>query len=179
MINELETLQYPIGRFIRPDDINPAQVQAAISALSEFPDKIKRAVENLDEQQLDTPYRPGGWTIRQVAHHCADSHMNAYIRFKWALTEDSPTIKAYHQDLWAMLPDSLTLSPQVSLPVILGIHTRWVEIMRGMTKENWERSFIHPDHPQPQILKQVVKMYEWHCSHHLAHITALVERMNW
>ena len=179
MDKEMESLQYPIGRFVRPVEVSEEEISRAIVIISEFPDKIQRAVENLDDEQLDTPYRPDGWTIRQVVHHCADSHMNAYMRFKLALTEETPTIKPYAQTRWASLIDSQVLPPDISIVIIKGIHARWVTIMDGMSDEEWDRRLIHPDQGAAQSLKQVVRMYEWHSEHHLAHVTGLIERMNW
>lgn len=179
MNNELEALKFPIGRFKKPIDVSMAEIELAIKAISDFPEKIHIAVERLVENQLDTPYRPDGWTIRQVVHHCADSHINAYIRFKLALTEEIPTIKPYEQDRWAALIDSQMLPLDISLAVLKGIHTRWVVILKNMTDPDWERTFIHPEHGAAQSLKRAIKMYEWHGEHHLAHITTLKERMGW
>lgn len=176
---QIEHLQYPIGRLVKPLEVLETEIHQAIQTLSDFPGRIQKAVEKLEKNQLDTPYRPDGWTVRQVVHHCADSHTNAYIRFKWALTEDNPTIKTYDQGRWASLIDSQMLPPDVSLEMIRAIHARWVTIMNSMADTDWERTFIHPEHNSAQSLKQVVKMYEWHAGHHLAHITGLIDRMGW
>ena len=177
-MNDLETLQYPVGRFARPVNVDRQDISTAIETIADFPGKMENAVDRLNDSQLDTPYRQGGWTIRQVVHHCADSHMNAYIRFKLALTEDTPTIKPYDQARWAELPDSL-LDPEVSLNLIKGAHQRWITILEAMTDAEWERRLIHPEQPGEQTLKQMVMMYAWHCDHHLAHITGLVTRKGW
>lgn len=175
----METLKYPIGRFIRPNEVSHEELLEAMDRISAFPVDIEQVVGNLDATQLDTPYRPNGWTVGQVIHHCADSHMNAYIRFKWAMTEETPVIKPYDQAAWANLPDSTMVVPWVSLPIIRGIHIRWVILMREMTEDDWNKKFIHPEHNTTQNLKQVLKMYAWHCDHHLAHITKLIEREGW
>lgn len=179
METSMETLRYPTGRFVWPKEVSDHMIFTAINVIDEFPARINRAIGNLDSGQLDTPYRPDGWTIRQVVHHCADSHMNAYIRFKLALTEETPTIKPYDQASWAELADSQILNPDISLSIIEGVHTRWVTIMKNMTGEEWDKTFLHPEHNEPHQLRQVVIMYQWHCNHHLAHITQLCERMQW
>lgn len=173
---DLETLQYPIGRFKWPSTVSEQEIQDSINRIESLPGKIKMATENLRDDQLDIPYREHGWTIRQVVHHIADSHMNAYIRFKLALTEDKPTIKPYDEAKWAMLSDSITLRADISLAILKGVHTRWVAIMKCMPGESWDREYIHPEHNKAYSLKQAVKMYAWHGDHHLAHITGLLKR---
>jgi hypothetical protein len=179
METTLENLQYPIGRFTSPADVSEADLALAVRTIAAFPDKISHTVAGLSKGQIDTPYRPEGWTIRQVVHHCADSHMNAYIRLKLALTEDNPTIKPYDQSRWAMLIDSKMLPAEVSLNLIRNIHLRWVTILESLSNDDWNRSYVHPEHEQLQVLKKATMMYAWHCEHHLAHITSLVERMGW
>ena len=174
----MEKLQYPVGRFDWSVDVPKEQREKAIHTIDAFPSTIMEAVESLSEAQLDTPYRPEGWTVRQVVHHVADSHMNAYIRFKLALTEEEPTIKPYDQAEWAKLPDS-KLDPGISLDLIAGVHRRWVTIMLNMSESEWERKFLHPEHGHGQMLKKVASMYAWHCQHHLGHITGLIEREGW
>jgi len=175
---DLETLQYPVGRFARPANVDRQDISTAIETIAAFPGKMENAVQGLTDSQLDTAYREGGWTIRQVVHHCADSHMNAYIRFKLALTEDIPTIKPYDQGPWAELPDS-RLDPEVSISLLKGVHQRWHTILESMTDADWDRKLIHPEQPGEQTLKQMVMMYTWHCHHHLAHITELAKRKGW
>ena len=170
MNNPSENLRYPIGRFTWQTEVSDTEILVSIKTIEAFPQKIRREAENLSDTQLDTPYRPEGWTVRQVIHHCADSHMNAYIRFKLALTEDTPTIKPYDQDKWASLSDSQRLHPEVSLDIIKGTHERWVMIMRNMSKDDWNRAFIHPEYDKTYVLKSVAQMYAWHCEHHLAHV---------
>jgi hypothetical protein len=179
MDNLLESLQYPIGRFTWSTDVSESQVRDAIQTMEQFPEKIYNAVKKLDEEQLNTPYRPEGWTVRQVVHHCADSHMNAYIRFKLALTETAPVIKPYDEALWASLPDSKKLHPSISLSLIEILHERWVFVMRNMSSQDWDRVYVHPEHGKTFSLKSAALMYAWHSQHHVAHITSLAERMGW
>jgi hypothetical protein len=143
-----------------------------------LPGKVQKALVNLGDDLLDIPYREQGWTIRQVVHHVADSHMNAYIRFKLALTEEKPLVKPYDQAKWAILSDSITLHPDVSAGILKGVHTRWVILMKCMSTESWEREYIHPEYNKTYSLKQAVMMYAWHGEHHLAHITGLLNRIN-
>ena len=174
----MENLKYPVGHFDWSLDVSKAEREQAIRTIAAYPAKLRNAVSPLNDTQLDTPYRQEGWTVRQVVHHLVDSHMNAYIRFKLALTEDTPTIKPYDQAEWAKLPDN-KLDPGISLVLIDGIHKRWVTIMDYMSETEWNRGFIHPEHNAFQELKKVAAMYAWHGEHHLAHITRLMERMGW
>lgn len=175
---ELEQLQFPIGRFQKPAVFTEALLTSFITAIADFPVKITTATEALSEEQLDTPYRPGGWTIRQVVHHCSDSHMNSLIRFKLALTEDKPVIKPYNETLWAELADSkMPIAP--ALQMLEGIHERWVALLHSLTKEQLARSFVHPEHGNEITLEECIAIYAWHCHHHLAHITELKKRMIW
>lgn len=171
----LEALRYPIGRFQFPETVSESEMAFAIHTLVVFPEQIFEAVRDLSEEQLDTPYRPDGWTIRQVVHHCADSHLNAFIRFKWALTESNPVIKTYLEALWAELPDS-KLDPAVSTSLITGIHHRWVVIMQNMSSADWDRTYIHPEYNRQLSLRQVLMNYDWHCKHHLQHILLCKKR---
>ncbi len=174
----LEKLRYPIGKFdpvtIQQDEF----IERNIFALEAFPIKLQNVVNVLDEQQLDTPYRPGGWTVRQLVHHIPDSHLNSYIRFKWALTEDNPRIKSYEQDRWANLPDS-KLSPHISLRLLSNLHERWAALMKELSPQDWEKTFIHPENNNIYSLKHCLGMYVWHGEHHLAHIKALIAREGW
>ena len=174
----MQDFRYPIGRFTWPKEVTSEEIQHSILSISSLPDKIKLAIEHLNENQLDTPYRENGWTIRQVVHHIADSHMNAYIRFKLALTEDTPTIKPYDEAKWAELDDS-QLSPVVSVQIIEGVHQRWGVIMKRMSEDEWSKKYHHPEHNKTFRLDQLAVMYAWHSEHHLAHITSLISRMNW
>ena len=141
----LEKLRYPIGRFTAPEIYSNEYLAEKITEIASFPERLKKEVIHLSNEQLDTPYREGGWTIRQVIHHCADSHMNCFIRIKWALTEDNPLIKAYHEDRWAELQDNLTMPIQPTLSLLEGLHFRLAYLMRSLTDTDLEKSFIHPE----------------------------------
>jgi uncharacterized damage-inducible protein DinB len=171
-------LRYPIGRFKVDGTPTAEQVQQAINEISETPAKIRAAVEGLTAEQLDTPYRPGGWTVRQVVHHVPDSHLNSYCRFKLALTEDEPTIKAYHEDRWAELDDSRTAPIEVSLAMLEALHHRWVLLLNSLAPADFARTFRHPEIGVISLAQNVC-LYAWHGRHHAAHITALRERMEW
>lgn len=169
MERDIEKLQYPVGRFTMPAEVSDEEVKQAIVRISLFPSRIMETVRHIKPDQLDTPYRPGGWTIRQVVHHCADSHMNAIIRFKLALTEDAPFIKPYDQAGWAELSDSM-LGPEISLILLGAVHKRWVALMETMSVTDWNRTFVHPEYNRVQTLRQTVMLYAWHGEHHLGHI---------
>ena len=173
-------LRYPIGRFDFPKaPVTPRQLASWIAEVAQAPRALRDSVENLDEARLATPYRPGGWTVRQLVHHLADSHMNAYIRFKLALTEDRPTIKPYDEAAWANLEDSSTVPVAVSLDLLEGIHIRWLALLRAMRPEQMERGFVHPEHGRFMRLDAALGLYAWHGRHHVAHVTALREREGW
>jgi len=164
-------LQYPIGRFSFPDSSTAEQRQTWIQEISRAPRELRAAVWSLPPQQLDTPYRPGGWTARQVVHHVPDSHMNAFIRFKLALTEDQPTIKPYDEARWALLPDArLPIEP--SLDLLEALHARWVGLLNSMSERDFQRTFVHPE-SGPWRLDQYLAQYAWHGRHHVAHIQSL------
>jgi hypothetical protein len=171
-------LRYPVGRFRRPESLDEAERRRAIDAIAATPAKLRAAVEGLTDAQLDTPYRPGGWTVRQVVHHVPDSHMNAYVRFKLALTEDEPTIKPYDEARWAELADSRETPVETSLVLLERVHERWVILLRSMSDEDFTRRLHHPE-TGVQRLDQVLALYEWHGAHHVAHVTSLCERMGW
>jgi hypothetical protein len=176
---ELTTLKFPIGKFQKPALLTDEILERFIKDIETFPGRLRKEVSSLNDQQLDTPYRPEGWTLRQVVHHCADSHMNSIIRFKLALTEDKPTIKPYFEERWAELPDSKNLPVEHSLLLLEGLHARWVTLLRLIPKEELKKSFIHPEHGKEIQLEENLGIYAWHCNHHLAHITSLKMRMNW
>ena len=165
----LEALKFPVGKFVKPESITKEIIDSAISDVENFPNFVKAEIENLDEKDLNLRYRPEGWTISQVIHHCADSHINSYVRFKLALTEDLPTIKPYEESLWAELPDS-KLSPFVSLKLLEALHERWVVILKNLSDEDLNKEFIHPEQSEKISLKENILIYSWHCQHHLAHI---------
>jgi DinB superfamily len=169
METDIVKLQYPIGRFTVPTDVSEDEVKQAIVRIALFPSRIMETVRQIPPDLLDTPYRPGGWTFRQVVHHCADSHMNAMIRFKLALTEDAPVIKPYDQAAWAELSDS-RLGPEISLILLGAVHKRWVALMETMTDADWNKTFIHPEYNRVQTLRQTVMLYAWHGEHHHGHI---------
>lgn len=165
----LEELKFPVGKFVKPENITKDIVESAISEIENFPNLVKAEIENLEENDLKLKYRPEGWTISQVVHHCADSHINSYVRFKLALTENLPTIKPYEESLWAELPDS-KLSPFVSLKLLEALHGRWVFILKSLSDEDLNKEFIHPEQSERISLKENILIYSWHCQHHLAHI---------
>jgi hypothetical protein len=169
MENPLELLQYPTGRFTLPPSVDEHEIKSAIEKIALFPKQMRETVTGLDQTILETPYRPGGWTIRQVVHHCADSHMNAFIRFKLALTEEDPVIKPYDQARWAMQTD-YHADPMISIILLESLHNRWVQLMNAMDKSDWDKSFIHPEYNRVQKLRQTVMLYAWHGNHHLGHI---------
>jgi uncharacterized damage-inducible protein DinB len=171
-------LQFPIGRFKLEGTPTDEDIRGAIDAIAAAPAKLRAAVERLSPDQLDTPYRPGGWTVRQVVHHVPDSHLNSYCRFKLALTEDEPTIKSYHEDRWAELDDSRTAPIEVSLAMLESLHKRWVLLMKSLTPDEFARTFRHPEIGVLSLAKNAC-LYAWHGRHHAAHITSLRERMGW
>ncbi|MEO8886384.1 MAG: YfiT family bacillithiol transferase [Mucilaginibacter sp.] len=170
-----EELKYPTGKFKVPAEYTAEAITGWINDIKELPANLRKAVTGLTDAQLDTPYRPGGWTVRQLVHHVADSHMNSIIRFKWALTEDQPTIKAYKQDEWAKLPDS-QLPVEPSLLIVAGVHERLVALFNNFTQADWDRTFIHPETGATITLKRNLALYAWHGKHHLAHIVNLVNQ---
>ena len=176
---EIEKLKYPIGKFAKPDKYTSNLKNEFIEIIKIFPKKIKSEVENLSDEQLDTQYRPEGWTIRQVVNHCADSHMNSLIRFKLALTEQTPTIKPYYEDRWAELDDSKKSPITAALKTIEGIHERWVFLLSSFRNEDWKLKFYHPESKREVSLEENLAIYAWHCKHHLAHITELKKLKNW
>ncbi|MCX2679593.1 bacillithiol transferase BstA [Galbibacter sp. EGI 63066] len=176
---ELELLRYPIGKYEAPKNISAKDIKKWIKTIDDFPDLLENLVEDFDDEQLDTPYRTGGWTVRQVIHHLADSHINSYIRFKWALTEDKPLIKAYFEDRWALLEDGKNADIDLSLNLIESLHKRWTEMLKNLTDEQLKRSFVHPKSGAEISLDKLISLYDWHCRHHYAHIKALAKREKW
>lgn len=174
----MNDLRYPIGKFRYDGPPNDEQKQALLEEIAHTPKKLRAAVQGLSESKLDTEYRPGGWTVRQVIHHVPDSHLNAYVRFKLALTEDDPTIKPYAEDRWAELADTKATPVEVSLALLDSLHDRWVRLLRSLTEEEWKRTFRHPD-LGPMTLEKTLALYAWHGKHHVAHITDLRKRMSW
>jgi uncharacterized damage-inducible protein DinB len=175
---DLEQLKFPVGKFVPQDTYTDAEISAFVQRIADLPNRLSNALQNLTDQQLDTPYREGGWTVRQVVHHVADSHMNAYIRIKWALTENNPTIKAYDEKHWAETPE-VSADPQLSLALATALHAKWVVLLKAMLPTDFQRTFIHPQTGKQLTLARMVALYAWHGEHHTAHITSLRARMNW
>jgi uncharacterized damage-inducible protein DinB len=171
-------VRFPVGDYQAPKDVTPALRLAAIAEVASLPAKLRAAIAGLDEAQLDTPYREGGWTLRQVVHHVADSHMNAYIRWRFALTETEPTIKPYEEARWAGLEDAQNAPPEVSLKLLEPLHERWVRLLRSLKTEDFARTFRHPEHGV-RTLDWMLFLYDWHGRHHTAHITELRRQKGW
>ena len=178
IIAELEQLRYPIGQFQAPEYITDTHIKLWIKDIELLPSQMRLAVAGMNDEQLDTPYRPDGWTVRQTVHHVADSHINGYTRIKLALTEDNPTIKPYEEHLWAELPDS-KLDVDMSLRMLDSVHTRWAEILRSINKVQFERTFYHPGNQKSYAIDYHTGLYSWHGRHHVAHIENLKLRMAW
>ncbi|MEI8278715.1 MAG: putative metal-dependent hydrolase [Bacteroidota bacterium] len=179
MEQNLEQLKYPIGRFQRPEQYSSQTIQKAIAIIEAVPSWLDVCIENLDRVHLETPYRPDGWTIEQVVHHMADSHINAYVRLKLALTEDGPVINPYNENLWAQLPDVKNVPVNVSVTLLHALHRRWVSILNNMQPSDWERTYYHPDQQRYVPLWEMTELYAWHGRHHVEHIVNLRRRMNW
>jgi uncharacterized damage-inducible protein DinB len=174
----MEDMSYPIGRFEAPQLVTDDLRRQFIEQVAEAPGKLRAAVQGLYDEQLDTPYRPGGWTVRQVVHHLPDSHLNAYVRFKLAVTEEEPTIKPYEQQLWAELSDAKTAPIEASLDLLDSLHQRWVLFMKSLRPPDFNRKFMHPE-SGIMTLDKTLAMYAWHGRHHVAHIASLRQRMHW
>jgi uncharacterized damage-inducible protein DinB len=176
---DTEQLKYPIGKFDCPSNITHEKLEAWISILEHFPDRLSKLVKPLSETQLNTPYREGGWTVKQVIHHIYDSHHNAYIRFKWALTEETPQIKAYNEKEWAMLFDYKSAPIDLSLNALHALHAKLVFLLKGMSYVEFQKEYIHPDKTDNVSLGETVGIYAWHGNHHYAHIENLLKREGW
>ena len=175
---ETPDLRYPIGKFKFPETVSPEDRLKFIDQIDATPARLRAAIAGLSPEQLETPYRPGGWTVRQVVHHVPDSHLNSYVRFKLALTEEEPIIKPYHEDRWAELADSRAVPVEVSLALLDSLHRRWVALLRSLAPNDWARTFRHPELGLVSLDKNLA-LYGWHGRHHEAHITNLRERMGW
>ncbi|HEY9228913.1 MAG TPA: putative metal-dependent hydrolase [Gemmatimonadaceae bacterium] len=171
-------LRFPVGRFARPASLTAAERRAAIDDIANAPASLRAAIRGLDETQLDTPYRPEGWTVRQVVHHVPESHLNAYTRFKLALTEDVPTIKPYDEDAWSKTAEVQTTPIETSLVMLEALHDRWVRLLNTLTPADFERKLNHPENGV-MSLDQMLALYSWHGRHHVAHVTSLRERSGW
>ena len=178
MIN-LDHLKYPIGQAHIPENISVKDIEKWISTIEQFPARLENLVQNLSEEQLNTPYRNGGWSVRQTVHHCGDSHVNSYIRFKWTLTEDKPVIKAYFEASWAELFDTKDAPIELALNFIKALHAKWTYLLKRLSKDDLNKEFIHPESGDSVSLKKNIAIYAWHCNHHFAHIENLIKRKNW
>jgi len=172
-----DDLRYPVGKAVYDPQPTPQKRAAWITEIRELPAHLRAAIAGLTSAQLDTPYRDGGWTVRQVVHHLADSHMNSFARFKLALTENNPTIKPYDEKAWALTADSV-MDIASSLSILEGLHARWTLLLSSLSPEQWERTFVHPE-GGVQKLDRTLQTYAWHCRHHVAHITTLRMRSGW
>jgi hypothetical protein len=179
MSTDLQELRYPVGRLPRPATLSAEERVASIAVLANLPGALRSAVRGLSDAQLDTPYRDGGWTVRQLVHHVADSHINAYVRMRLALTEDFPTTKPYEEALWAELADARTAPVGVSLDLLESLHARWVLLLKSLTVDDFEnRGHVHPAMGR-QTVEQILAVYDWHSRHHTAHVLKLREREGW
>ena len=172
---DIEKLRFPIGEFKKPDAISKVDLEEWKLVILSFPDKLEAEIDELKDSELAWIYRPNGWSIKQVVHHCADSHMNAFIRFKLAITEDSPQIKPYMESLWAEMEDVIAQPVKDSLMILSGVHSRWNSVMKAMTVEQLKREFIHPEHGRRFSLEECIGLYAWHCNHHFAHVRQAIE----
>lgn len=175
----MDKIRYPIGKPVIPSKITQSHIYAWISVIEDFPIKLENLVRKLSDEQLDTSYRENGWTIRQVIHHCADSHHNSYTRFKWALTEEKPVIKVYFEDRWADLFDSKSAPITLSINLLKALHAKWVYLLKGLSMSDLQKAFIHPAGNETVTLAENIGIYAWHCNHHYAHIKNLLMKKNW
>lgn len=173
----MEDQRYPVGRFQRDAEVPHAARAALIESIASTPQRLRETVAGLDDRQLDTAYREGGWTVRQVVHHLPDSHLNAYIRFRLAMTEDKPTIRPYDEAAWAKLPDAAA-PIEVSLELLETLHRRWLLLLRMLGEDDYARTLVHPENGEMTV-GMLLRLYEWHGRHHIAHIAGLRARMGW
>jgi len=178
-MSNLDQKKFPIGQFLQPEIISTEKLSEFINVISDFPKRLKKMVENWSDEQLDTPYREGGWTVRQLINHLADSHINSFTRFKLALTEKNPTIKPYDEAKWAELADSATMPIKSSLKMLKGTHQRWTVLLKSLSEEQLNRTFHHPEQNTDYDLKNCIALYAWHCNHHFAHIENLKNEKGW
>ncbi|MEO5603143.1 MAG: YfiT family bacillithiol transferase [Cyclobacteriaceae bacterium] len=170
-----QTLQYPIGKFSPQEAYSKLELEECIRRIETLPSRVDSMIKNFSGKQLETSYREGGWSARQVLHHISDSHMNAYIRFKWALTEDTPVIKAYNEKLWAETPET-KMDPLLSVNLLKALHVKWVALMKSLTTEDLQKEYIHPETQKHIRLDRLVAMYAWHGDHHLAHLEIVAKK---
>jgi len=178
-MDNIEQKKYPIGRFPEPSEISDQQIDGYIKTLKDFPNKLKNVVESWTDEQLDTQYREGGWKVRQLVNHLADSSMNSYMRFKLALTEENPTIKPYDEQQWAELQDSFSIEIKPAIQTLKGVHKRWVYELKSLTNKEFESTFFHPGQNKSISLRENLAFCAWHCDHHFAHIDQLKKEKNW
>ena len=174
----LDSLRFPVGRLTFDPDVTQEKRRAFIRQIAETPSALRSAITGLNDRQLDTPYRPDGWTVRQVVHHLPDSHMNAYVRFKLALTEDNPTIKPYDEAAWARIADTARTPPDVSLHLLDALHRRWIVLLESLAPADFARPLVHPE-SGAMTIDRLLQIYAWHGRHHVAHITELRKREGW
>ena len=174
----VEDLRYPIGKYV-VKEFSDELKEERLADIQFLPNALENALQNLDEHQLQAPYRAGGWTVHQLVHHVADSHLNAYIRFKLAYTEDNPTIRPYDEKLWAPLADAQNLPVNISITLLFALHKRWYEFLKHFSDSDWEKTLYHPEHKKQFTLWHFLGLYAWHGKHHVAHITGLRQRMRW
>jgi hypothetical protein len=174
----MSDIRYPIGQYV-PQEFSEEKKEEWLADIKFLPQLLENAISNLDEHQLNTPYRPGGWTVHQLVHHVADSHINAYCRFKLGYTENNPTIKPYEEKLWASTADVQNLPVNISITLLFSLHQRWHEFLKHFSETDWQKTIVHPEHQKQMSLWYLLGMYSWHGRHHVAHITSLKERMNW
>lgn len=175
----MEEKKFPIGQFKKPEHISDVDLEQYIRVIKNFPGRLKNLIENFTDEQLDTQYREGGWTVRQLINHIADSHINSFIRFKLALTEENPTIKPYDEARWAELQDSINISVKPAMRMIKGTHQRWYTLLKTLTNKQFERTFHHPEQNENYDLRNYLAFYVWHCDHHFAHIENLKQEKGW
>lgn len=168
--NELYKLKFPVGEYTCPENITSHEISNWIKTIRTFPDDLGKLVSTLDEDSLNRRYRPGGWNVRQVVHHCADSHMNAFIRFKLSLTEDTPTIRPYFEDRWAKMEDYNKVDVNVSIQILSGLHHRWCVLLNSLETETLKKAFYHPESRRHFTLEETIGNYAWHCAHHYSHV---------
>lgn len=167
---DIDQLKYPIGKYNVPEEITSEHIEKWISNIEQFPVKLKKLVENLSYDELDYHYRPDGWSVKQVVHHLADSHMNSFMRFKLIMTEDNPTIKPYDEAAWAKTADANNEEIGESMEIIEGLHNRWIMLLRSLKPDDFERTYFHPEDNESHTMKWMLGLYNWHCRHHLSHI---------
>jgi len=178
-MNTIELKKFPIGTFQENNTSCDIELESHIKVIKNFPEKLKKLIEDFSDEQLDTPYREGGWTVRQLVNHLADSHANSFIRFKLALTEENPTIKPYDEAKWAELQDSISMPVKPAMRMLKGIHQRWYVLLKTMTNKQFERTFRHPEKGDDHNLRYFLAFYAWHCNHHFAHIENLKKEKGW